>query len=190
MPNQQSRPVLAALLALYDEAFVKQAYEVVLVRSPDPGGLQNYLAQVRGGVLKEQIIAELAESPEGKAKAIEIQGLEELIGQYRKRRSVSFWQRLVRRLTIGATEPVERQLRVLGNDLYLLRQTVNAQADRIADLITTTKTAKSLAGSDARGSYGHDGQNEHSSQVLALLQPRLRRTFRELKNAIVQKGSA
>jgi hypothetical protein len=54
---------------LDDEAFVRQAYQRLLDRPADPDGLQNYVSQLRSGMPKAQIVAELEGSPEGRMVA-------------------------------------------------------------------------------------------------------------------------
>lgn len=60
--------MLADLLACDDYSFVQRAYWVLLGREPDPGGLANYLDRLRSGTPKLQVLSELAQSPEGRAK--------------------------------------------------------------------------------------------------------------------------
>lgn len=60
--------VLEELLACEDYPFIRRAYWVLLGREPDPGGLANYLDRLRSGTPKVQVLAELARSPEGRAK--------------------------------------------------------------------------------------------------------------------------
>jgi hypothetical protein len=55
-------------MACDDYSFVRRAYWVLLGREPDPGGLTNYLDRLRSGTPKLQVLSELAQSPEGKAK--------------------------------------------------------------------------------------------------------------------------
>lgn len=60
---------LAQLLACSDEAFVHAAYRALLGREADPEGLGNYLEELRTGVAKEDVLASLVESREGRARA-------------------------------------------------------------------------------------------------------------------------
>ena len=78
---------LGHLLALEDQAFVECAYRTLLRRDPDPGGMSLYLARLRAGTGKAQILADLVLSPEGKKWGAFIPGLDELIKPYRKKRS-------------------------------------------------------------------------------------------------------
>ena len=60
--------MLAELLACEDGVFVRRAYWVLLGREPDPGGLVNYLDRLHTGTSKQQILVELSDSIEGRAK--------------------------------------------------------------------------------------------------------------------------
>jgi hypothetical protein len=55
--------------SLDGEAFVRQAYQRLLGRPADAAGLQSYAAQLRSGMSKAQLIAELENSPEGRLAA-------------------------------------------------------------------------------------------------------------------------
>jgi hypothetical protein len=59
--------LLAELLACEDDAFIRRAYWVLLGRGPDPDGLANYLARVRAGSSRLQVLSELAGSSECKS---------------------------------------------------------------------------------------------------------------------------
>jgi hypothetical protein len=185
MPNEREGVTLEALLELHDEMFVSKAYEVILGRMPDPGGLANYLAQVRAGAHKAQIIAELAESPEGVLKSVDLPGLPFLVSRYRKR-APSLWHRVLRQLMSGATEPSERQLRAIDNQLYLLDRALSAQAKQIADLTSLLK-GKLLVSSGVI-TDSRDSENERiHAPPLSHLSPSLGRIFTELKAAIALK---
>ena len=109
------------LLALGDDDFVSAAYRSVLDRAVDGDGLRNYLAQVRRGVSKERILAELAASPEGRAKAVPLPGLPQLLAEHGPRPRCRLC-RLLRRLVADAIEPLLQQLRILDNRLYRLER--------------------------------------------------------------------
>jgi hypothetical protein len=55
--------------SLDGEAFVRQAYQRLLDRPADAVGLQNYASQLRSGISKAQLVAELESSPEGRMVA-------------------------------------------------------------------------------------------------------------------------
>lgn len=172
------------ILKLHDKAFVEQAYAAILGRTPDPGGLANYLAQVRGGVHKAQIVAELAESPEGRRQSLGLPGLQSVIGRYGKR-PPSLWARLMRRRSRGNSESTERHLRAIENQLYLLDQHVSEQAKHLSDLLTLVlakNTAPEPTGSSHPGHFDEVGSNLSEAQFSR----NVARTFAELKAAIAK----
>ena len=178
---------LAELLELHDEAFVHSAYQQILGRTPDPGGLSNYLAQVRAGVSRSQIVAELAESAEGKLNRRELPGLGALIAEYRKRPS-SVLGLFFRRFGREILEPTQRQLRSIDNSLYLMDQRLIQQARQLDDLSALIQQIASRA-PDSVPVESPSG-SAVSAPPLWSLPPKLSRTFSELKAAIALKQSA
>ena len=126
---------LEQLLKLHDEAFVRSAYKAILGRAPDQGGLENYLSQVRAGIHKAHILAELAQSPEGRLNAAPAPGLHLAIAQYAKHAS-SLWVRMFRWLGNASVESTDRQLRIMDNRLYLVEQAVAQQTSQFVELLT------------------------------------------------------
>lgn len=64
------------LLGYHDEAFVRNAYRVILKRDPDDAGLAEYLRQLRSGrYSKIDIATSLRFSPEGRNANVHIAGL-------------------------------------------------------------------------------------------------------------------
>lgn len=178
---------LAELLELHDEAFVHSAYQQILGRTPDPGGLSNYLAQVRAGVSRSQIVAELAESAEGKLNRRELPGLGALIAEYRKRPS-SVLGLFFRRFGREILEPTQRQLRSMGNSLYLMDQRLIKQAQQLDDLGALIQLIASRATNSGTRQSPIGGAVV--SPALSSLPPKLGRTYTELKAAIAMKQSA
>src|SRR4051794_37939702 len=67
---------LSDLLGYQDEAFVRNAYQVILKRDPDDAGLAEYLRQLRSGrYSKIDIATSLRFSPEGRNAKVSIAGL-------------------------------------------------------------------------------------------------------------------
>jgi len=109
------------LLAPHDAAFIHLAYQAILGRAPDPVGGAHYLASLRAGAHKLNIVRQLRQSPEGRAFVPGVAGLDRAIKRHR-------WAALpvvgpVFTLFTGAEGdgPVQRQLRVIANDLARLR---------------------------------------------------------------------
>ena len=64
------------LLGFQDEAFIRNAYQVILERDPDDAGLAEYLRQLRSGRFsKIDILSSLRFSPEGQNANVQIAGL-------------------------------------------------------------------------------------------------------------------
>jgi hypothetical protein len=59
---------LETILTLFDAAFVKGAYRLILGREPDASGFSHYLRQIRAGQSKESIISEIATSTEAQQR--------------------------------------------------------------------------------------------------------------------------
>jgi O-antigen chain-terminating methyltransferase len=67
---------LSDLLGFHDEAFVRNAYKVILKREPDDAGFAEYLGNLRSGrYSKIDIVRSLRFSPEGQKANVSIDGL-------------------------------------------------------------------------------------------------------------------
>ena len=67
---------LEELVSLEGRAFVEAAYRRLLCRVADTSGLAFYVSEVESGVPKHHILQALATSPEGRAAAVHIEGLD------------------------------------------------------------------------------------------------------------------
>jgi FkbM family methyltransferase len=128
------------LLLPHDRHFIHTAYHAVLGRAPDADGEVYYLARLRSGVHKLEILKQLRQSAEGRAFIPGVSGLDRAI----KRHS---WATtplvgvVVRVLTGGeGNSATHRHLRVLVNDIGRLRaeqaelgRTVRSLAERAND---------------------------------------------------------
>jgi hypothetical protein len=68
-------PDLSTLLSFDGRRFVELAYRTLLQREADESGLAFYTAEVESGVSKITIVATLANSPEGRARGVQLDGL-------------------------------------------------------------------------------------------------------------------
>src|SRR5688572_31000196 len=87
---------LEALTALRDRAFVETAYRLLLGREPDAAGLAHGIHQLRSGTLdKVDILGDLRQSPEGRARAVEIAGLKwrYTLRRFGRRRGIGWFVR-------------------------------------------------------------------------------------------------
>jgi Domain of unknown function (DUF4214) len=73
--NADNRYHVRDFLPLHDRAFVTAAYRAVLRREPDLVGLEGYLAQLRSGMSKAEILACLQYSAEGRLAGTLVAGL-------------------------------------------------------------------------------------------------------------------
>ncbi|WP_429328191.1 DUF4214 domain-containing protein [Paraburkholderia atlantica] len=58
-----------------DEAFVRNAYEALLMRAPDVEGMEYYLARLRNGTPRVDVLSALCRSSEAKVHAVRVRGL-------------------------------------------------------------------------------------------------------------------
>lgn len=110
------------LLELHDATFVVAAYQALLWRTPDAEGMRFYVARIRSGISKIQILAEMRKSPEGRSRSSEIIGLDDSIWHHAWL-AVPVLGTLLRTLGFGKKEPPTLQrLRVLENQLNALSE--------------------------------------------------------------------
>jgi hypothetical protein len=150
----------------------------------DPSGLENYVGQVRAGIHKEQILAELAQSPEGKLKSAEFAGLDSTIAKCRKG-VPHFWTLVLRFFTHASS--TERQLRVIDNHLYVVERDLARHSALLRELLTLVKrgshkadTVDSILGATVAPQVA-------DATVSAQLPPWISRTFSELKFTIATR---
>jgi glycosyltransferase involved in cell wall biosynthesis len=97
------------LLNFWDEDFVKAAYVAILKREADPAGLAHYVLQLRGGVDRRHILADMASCKEG--RDANLPGLRSVV------RSIEPYGKLSR--LIGRSDSkIAMQFSALQNALY------------------------------------------------------------------------
>jgi len=117
-------PAIAAtldeLLTRHDQAFVHCAYQTLLGRDPDADGLNYYLARLRSGIPKIQILGQLRRSEEGRDYAANLPRLDAAIRRYRwAHKAIIGW--LVRLFVrVEGNNATERELRGLEGQIFLL----------------------------------------------------------------------
>jgi hypothetical protein len=89
---------LPALLALEGREFVEHAYATLLQRPADDSGLAFYAAELERGGAKAEVLRALSDSPEGRARAVRLDGLAELVAAHQAAASRSLPRRLLGRL--------------------------------------------------------------------------------------------
>ncbi len=93
----KAMPNVSALLELDGRAFVDAAYQTLLQRDADESGLAFYTAELESGVDKVSVLAALANSAEGRARAVSLEGLAAVITPSQAR-GLSTLRRFLRRL--------------------------------------------------------------------------------------------
>lgn len=83
--SPQTTTSLSAMLSLHDEAFVRNAYAVLLGRAPEPAGLHGHVAHLRAGTSRFAILAHMRLSPEGRSRPASVSGLDTALRSYRRR---------------------------------------------------------------------------------------------------------
>jgi O-antigen biosynthesis protein len=137
---------LPALLSLHDARFVRAAYQCILRRPADASGFSNYLARVRGGVPKAQIVQELAQSDEGRRVRSDLPGLSQLpplAGPGGNRLA-----RLVDRIFRRGLTPLQHRANALDNSLGALSDELYERLNHLQ--WTVSRLEARLAGSMER----------------------------------------
>ncbi|MFJ1253067.1 glycoside hydrolase family 99-like domain-containing protein [Cupriavidus sp. CuC1] len=78
---------LAELLYYHDERFIQGAYQAILGRAPDMEGMHYYLARIRSGIGKIEILSQLYNSEEGRARKPKIPGLRKAFVRHNRLRT-------------------------------------------------------------------------------------------------------
>ncbi len=115
---------LDELLSLYDKKFLVGAYQALLGRQPDREGLYFYLAKLRNGESKMQIISDIRCSKEGREKRVYIAGLD-LALRYFQLGKLPLIGGVMRTLfKLEGHSFVERRLRAIQNQLAICEDAV------------------------------------------------------------------
>jgi len=184
--KSDAKDSVAELLHLHDEAFVNKAYEVILGRTPDSGGFSNYLAQVRNGVHRGHIIAELALSEEGRTAAPTSQTLRAIINRYREPRRFSVTS-FCAKFGRSRLQVAEQQIRVLENKLYVIEQLCAVQTQVCSTLTEKVRQIAQRAVSQPVSEAIIADKRAITDTLRASLPVNVRRTFLNLQNALEQK---
>lgn len=133
---------LASLLALQDREFIHVAYVTLLGRSPDQKGNDYYLSRLRSGEEKIAILKQLRVSGEGKAYNARVANLDRAIARYKLKKIPIIGSLVASLLGMGARSSTDRELRVLANQVFRLRQEQRRQ------LVLETSKIASRSASD------------------------------------------
>ncbi|MDY7573969.1 DUF4214 domain-containing protein [Actimicrobium sp. CCI2.3] len=122
---------LDELMALHDQYFVHCAYQTLLGRAPDSEGLGYYLGRLRAGFPKIQTLVQICLSKEGKTREVALFGLSTAIQSYRREHyPLLGWIFMLFNNPEG-NHPVERKLRGIKNQLFLISNESSCRFDKI-----------------------------------------------------------
>ena len=195
---------LDELLSYHDQDFVFCAYITLLGREPDPEGLRYYLARVRQGVGKIEILSQLRLSPEGKARgASPLAGLDAVVTPYRYLKLPVIGSLLG--FLIGVQGPgvnhqklnaIENQICVLGDEnrhrFVQLEQAMASLHHVVMQQVHSVGADLGDASNPSEVAAATDGIRPPEFESLKQLSPRAREIYLQLKKsaAIHAKGVA
>lgn len=123
--NPAAAQTLGELLAHHDQQFIVCAYRTLLGRFPDPVGMTYYLKRLRAGISKLQLLKQLRTSTEGRARAVQLNGLDTAIRRY-QRGNIPLIGWIFRALNDAeGSGAVECELRAIENRLHLVSDESN-----------------------------------------------------------------
>jgi glycosyltransferase involved in cell wall biosynthesis/SAM-dependent methyltransferase len=145
MPLSHTNPVagtLEELLSYHDEHFVRCAYHTILGRAPDIEGSRYYLARVRAGISKIEILSQLRLSEEGKNSQVEIDGLNEVIKRHRQLKTPvlgNILRLFIDKHSNGGTQQylraIENKLHVSGEEVQRRLSEINQSMAKLQELV-------------------------------------------------------
>jgi FkbM family methyltransferase len=125
------------LLSRHDSAFVSSAYQALLGRNADPEGMKYYLQRLRTGIARIQIVAQLYLSTEGKARAVKLAGLDAAIKRYQWSQNPLVGWMVKRFGGVEGNTSIERELRSIENQLYLLGEESDQRISQMEKSLAT-----------------------------------------------------
>lgn len=129
----KSATTLEELLSFNDEQFVHCAYRTLLDRVPDTEGMRYYVARVRAGVHKLEILAQISTSSEGREKPIQLIHLDAAIKRY-QRLKLPIIGPILRMLNVNESERgTRRELRAINNKLHVLDSQMRRRLAEISE---------------------------------------------------------
>ena len=161
---------VGALLELDDVPFLTASYGTLLGRVPDSEGMSHYLKCLRTGYGKENILVEIANSPEATPDVMTIQGMRELVANQKK-------INLPIRGIFSRTSRVERQANRLENQFGRL-------TSRVADLEGALENLRGMFSKEIKADDSAEPQasvtiKEHTEANAVVIHAIQRVTFAE-----------
>ncbi|EFP64317.1 methyltransferase, FkbM family [Ralstonia pickettii] len=185
---------LDELLSYHDQQFVHSAYLTVLGRNPDPDGFRYYLARVRQGVSKIQILSQLRFSQEGKARGSSLSGLDAAVASYRYLKLPLIGWLLGLMVRVQHAGATHQKLNAIENQIYVLGDENQRRFARLENAVTdlhhavmqqaqTTVTAQGGAPNHSRVALASTSFRPPEPEGLKQLSPRARDIYSQLKQA-------
>jgi hypothetical protein len=120
------------VMTLYDEAFVKAAYILVLGRKADPIGLEYYAGRLRGGHSRISVLDQLTKSAEAIDAWKSQPGLADAIRRFRASRRLSGWKLALTDPELGRTAAI-RRARALQNSIASQRNQLEESLAKLSE---------------------------------------------------------
>ncbi len=147
-PGQPSH-ALRDLLSLTDAPFVTNAYHSILGREPDADGFQDYLARIRAGKDRREILWKMRNSAEGRRHKATIDGLDQELRAFR-RQNLPIIGRAIRVVSERRTgRSTQEHLRSLESQLFQVAQGVIDVKQHLSPSSQPCQTTSSDSGEKA-----------------------------------------
>jgi FkbM family methyltransferase len=118
--TRSARPDSSRFLRYHDEEFIRVLFNYFLARDPDPSGQSFYLARLRSGISRQQILLEVIGSPEARAGGRTIRDADKLARRVRLARLPVVGNLLAFARLMGSANDHLQDMRVLQNQIYRL----------------------------------------------------------------------
>lgn len=137
---------LNELLKRHNNEFVEYAYLTLLKRAPDPEGYKFYLALLRAGVPKIQILGQLLYSSEARAGGVELPGLRGAVRKQKIARLPLVGTVLRLFVEVEGNSVFENRLRAVEQQVFMLGHELRlAQIDRGIDGLSKSSSQRDFS---------------------------------------------
>ncbi|WP_082761447.1 FkbM family methyltransferase [Burkholderia savannae] len=183
------------LLDLAGSDFVEAVYRVLLNRSTDAEGMNYYLGRLRSGYGKQNVIAQVAQSPEAKIHRVRIPGLDNLV-RMQKRSRHWLWGRFCRQASLVAQVQrleyvVDRHEQRMDVRLLAMERGLHAIVERLERLKNeTVATQNNALSPSGTGVEAADIEKTQMASIIGGLVLPVDGTPKELMIALEEKIAA
>lgn len=143
----------ARLLTLWDAEFVTQAYRTLLLREPDPYGLENYVAELARGRSRQEIIRAMRNSAEGRRAAVDVRSIGGALLQARLYGAPLIGRALHRAVQVLGWVAGRGELRERAAHLSGQLQQAQAKLARVRNRVALIQSELSAGGKPLQGSH-------------------------------------